>query len=227
METVLIASSNPGKLKEFQSILQNVPVKLVLPSDIGIHLNVVEDGNTYLENARKKAWAYCKASGLITLADDSGLEVDALNGAPGLYSARYAPQANATDADRRVYLLEQLAGKTQPWHAHFHCTVVIATPSGEESHHVGNCYGQISPDKRGTGGFGYDPIFLLPELVKTMAELTPAEKNQRSHRALAVLEAVPTLLKVNQKTNKDALCSPMHLPESLQRPIQRAFPRPI
>lgn len=196
MQTILIASSNPGKLREFQSILRDIPVKLVLPSDLGINLHVVEDGNTYLDNARKKAQVYCQASGLITLADDSGLEVGPLNGAPGLYSARYAPQANATDVDRRVYLLEQLAGKPQPWNAHFHCTVVIATPSGEEFHHVGNCYGEIIPEERGTGGFGYDPIFLLPELGKTMAELSSTEKNQRSHRARAVLDAVPTILRL-------------------------------
>jgi XTP/dITP diphosphohydrolase len=198
METILIASSNPGKLREFQSILQDIPIQLVLPSDIGVHLNIVEDGNTYLENAQKKAQAYCKASGLITLADDSGLEVDALNGAPGLYSARYAPQTNATDADRRLYLLEQLTGKPQPWRAHFHCTVVIATPAGEEYHHTGNCYGQIWSEERGTGGFGYDPIFYLDDLNKTMAEISSDEKNQRSHRALAVLDAVPTILRLTE-----------------------------
>ncbi len=196
MKTVLLASTNPGKLREFQSILHDLPVKFVLPAALGIHLTVVEDGKTYLENAQKKAQAYCQASGLITLADDSGLEVDALNGAPGLYSARYAPQPKATDADRRTYLLAQLAGKPQPWQAHFHCTVVIATPEGEEFNVSGNCYGQIIAEERGTGGFGYDPLFFMEDVGKTMAELSPAEKNQRSHRARALMEAAPRLVRL-------------------------------
>lgn len=199
MKTVLIASSNPGKLREIQSLLQDIPVKLVLPADLGIKLDVVEDGDTYLKNAQKKARAYCEASGLITLADDSGLEVDVLDGAPGIYSARYAPQPGASDADRRVYMLEQLSGKPQPWSAHFHCTVVICTPDGEEFNHVGNCYGEIIPEERGNDGFGYDPIFYLKDLGKTMAEISMTEKNQRSHRALAVLNAKPTLLALTEK----------------------------
>lgn len=196
MKTLLIASSNPGKLREIQSLLQDVEVNLVLPADIGIELNVLEDGETYLANAQKKALAYCQASQLLTLADDSGLEVDALGGAPGLHSARYAPQPGATDADRRAYLLQQLAGKARPWTAHFHCTVVLASPNGETSSHVGNCYGEIIPQERGQNGFGYDPIFYLPDLGQTMAELSMAQKNQRSHRALAVRAARPTLQKL-------------------------------
>lgn len=198
MKTILIASSNPGKLREIQSLLQDIPVKLVLPSDIGVSLDVLEDGDTYLKNARKKALAYCQASGLITLADDSGLEVEMLDGAPGIHSARFAPQPGATDADRRTYLLQQLAGQPQPWKAHFHCTVVIVTPDGEEYHHSGNCYGEIIPEERGSDGFGYDPIFYLPDLGKTMAEISMFEKNRRSHRALAILDARPTLLKLTE-----------------------------
>lgn len=193
MQTLLIASTNPGKLEEIRFMLKALPVKLVLPADLDIHLDVVEDGDTYLANAAKKALAYCQASGLTTLADDSGLEVDALNGEPGLYSARYARKPGATDADRRTYLLKKLAGFPQPWFAHFHCTVVIATPQGKQYHHDGNCYGEIIPEERGHNGFGYDPIFYMPDLGKTMAELPDDHKNRISHRALAVQAARPTL----------------------------------
>ena len=196
MQTLLIASSNPGKLKEIQFILSDLPVKLVLPADIGIHLDVVEDGDTYLENAAKKALAYCQASGITTLADDSGLAVDALNGDPGLHSARYSPKPGATDADRRLYLLEKLAGISQPWPAHFHCTVVVTTPDGQQCNHTGNCYGEIIPEERGSNGFGYDPIFYLPETGKTIAELADDHKNRISHRALAIQAARPTLEKI-------------------------------
>jgi XTP/dITP diphosphohydrolase len=199
MLTLLIASSNPGKLKEIQYILSDLAVKLVLPADIGIHLDVVEDGDTYLENATKKALAYCQASGLATLADDSGLAVDALNGDPGLHSARYSPKPGATDADRRLYLLEKLTGIARPWPAHFHCTVVIATPEGQQFHHTGNCYGEIISEERGSNGFGYDPIFYMSGTGKTMAELADEHKNRISHRALAILAARPTLEKLFTK----------------------------
>jgi XTP/dITP diphosphohydrolase len=193
MQTLLIASTNPGKLKEIQFMLSALSVKLVLPADLGIHLDVVEDGDTYLENAAKKALTYCQAAGLTTLADDSGLEVDALNGEPGLFSARYARKPGATDADRRAFLLEKLAGLPRPWPAHFHCTVVIATPQGDQYQHVGDCYGEIIPEERGHNGFGYDPIFYMPHLGRTMAELPDDHKNRISHRALAILAACPTL----------------------------------
>ena len=193
MKTLLIASTNPGKLKEMRAILQDLHIDLVMPSDIGVNLHVDEDGQTYLENASKKAIAYCKASGLPVLADDSGLEVDLLGGEPGLFSARYSPQPGATDADRRQFLLRKLANFPHPWYAHFHCTAVIATPSGELFHHAANCFGQIIAEERGTNGFGYDPIFYFSELGKTMAELEDEEKNRISHRGLALLAARPTL----------------------------------
>lgn len=123
---LLLATNNPGKLVEIQDLLLGLPVQLVLPRQMGLALDVVEDGQTYAENAALKALAFSKASGLVALADDSGLEVDALEGRPGLYSARFSPLPGATDADRRVYLLEQLQGKPRPWQAHFHCTVAIA-----------------------------------------------------------------------------------------------------
>jgi len=195
MQTLLIASSNPGKLREFQAILQNLGVNLVLPADIGVHLHVEEDGVDYYENALKKANAYCQASGLITLADDSGLEVDALGGAPGLHSARYSPKPGASDADRRAYLLENLADYPRPWPAHFHCTLVIAIPNGEHFQFEGNCYGEILPQERGENGFGYDPIFLIRGRQETMAELPEEEKNLISHRGLATIAAIPSLKK--------------------------------
>lgn len=193
MTTLLIASSNPGKLREIRAILGSFPVELVLPAQIGLHLDVVEDGANYAENAILKARAYAKASGLIALGDDSGLEVYALGGQPGLYSARYAPWPNATDADRRRYLLQNLQGKPRPWDAHFHCTVAIATPEGEAYTADGDCLGEVIPEERGTGGFGYDPVFLLPDRGLTMAELPEADKNAISHRARAIHAAVPIL----------------------------------
>lgn len=193
MNKLLIATNNKGKVKELQELLKALDVQLITPADINLNLDVVEDGTTYQENASKKAIAFAQASGLVSLADDSGIEVDALNGAPGLYSARYSPKPNADDADRRSYLLHNLKDKPQPWKAHFHATIAIASPEGEVQFSEGNCYGEIIAVERGTGGFGYDPIFLLPELGRTTAELTMEEKNRLSHRALAVINAMPIL----------------------------------
>ncbi len=193
MNKLLIATNNKGKVKELQELLRGLNIQLVTPSEINLILDVTEDGNTYAENASKKAIAFAKASRLISLADDSGLEVDVLNGAPGLYSARYSPDPGADDANRRNYLLQNLKGKPQPWKAHFHATIAIAKPTGEVQLAEGNCYGEIIPEERGSGGFGYDPIFLLPELNKTMAELEMKQKNRLSHRALAVINAISVL----------------------------------
>jgi len=190
---LLIATNNKGKVKELQELLRDTGIELVAPAQIDLQLDVVEDGSTYAENATKKATAFANASGMISLADDSGLEVDALNGAPGLYSARYSPKPNATDADRRAYLLQNLQGKPRPWMARFHATIAIATPDGEVHLTEGICEGEIIPEERGTGGFGYDPIFLFSELGKTMAELSMDEKNHLSHRAKAVMKAKPIL----------------------------------
>jgi XTP/dITP diphosphohydrolase len=193
MTHLLLASSNPGKLHEMRALLEGLPVELRTPSQVGLDLVVDEPGPTYAENAARKARAYARASGLLTLADDSGLEVDALGGLPGIRSARFAPQPGATDADRRAYLLEQLEGYPKPWAAHFHCTVALAAPSGELCFAEGDCYGEVIPTERGDHGFGYAPIFLLPELGRTMAELSTAEKNRLSHRARAVQAALPLL----------------------------------
>jgi XTP/dITP diphosphohydrolase len=195
---LLIATNNKGKVKELQDLLKGTGLELVTPADINLNLEVEEDGTTYAENAAKKAIAFAHASGLISLADDSGLEVDALDGAPGLYSARYHPKPGANDADRRAYMVENLKDKPRPWTAHFHATIAIAIP--EQDVHIveGNCYGEIIPEERGTGGFGYDPIFLFPKLSKTMAELEMEEKNRLSHRAKAVMNAIPVLKKIHQ-----------------------------
>lgn len=216
MNKLLIATNNQGKIKELHELLDNLGIELVTPSQIGLDLDVIEDGLTYAENASKKALAFAQASNLISLADDSGLEVDALSGAPGLYSARYGSSDGnkLSDAGRRAYLIQNLRDKPRPWRARFHATIAIAIPgnvvlsktkglrhieatSQSEGVHLveGWCEGEIISEERGTGGFGYDPIFLLPELEKTMAELTPDEKNRLSHRARAVMNAKP-LLKV-------------------------------
>ena len=196
MNKLLIATNNKGKVKELQELLKDTGIELVTPAEIDLQLDVVEDGSTYAENATKKAIAFANASGFISLADDSGLEVDALDGAPGLYSARYSPKPNATDADRRAYLLQNLQNKARPWTARFHATIAIATPNGEVHLTEGICEGEIVPEERGTGGFGYDPIFLLSELGKTMAELSMDEKNRLSHRAKAVMKAKTILSQI-------------------------------
>jgi XTP/dITP diphosphohydrolase len=191
MKQLLIATSNQGKIKEFQELLAGMDVELIMPSQINLDLDVVEDGNSYAENAAKKAIAFAQASGLISLADDSGLEVDALTGAPGLYSARYGSPSGGklSDKDRRKYLIGKLKNKPRPWTARFRAVIAIARQNNEVQLAEGICEGEIIPEERGTGGFGYDPIFLLPELEKTMAELSMDEKNRLSHRARAVLKA--------------------------------------
>jgi XTP/dITP diphosphohydrolase len=192
---LLLATTNLGKLRELHAILDPLGLPLVTPADLGLTLDVHEDGATYAENAAKKALAFARASGLTSLADDSGLEVEALNGAPGLYSARYSSKPGATDADRRAYLLENLRATraSRPWAARFVATVAVAGPGGSVDVTDGICAGEIIPEERGTGGFGYDPIFLLPELGQTMAELPEEIKNRLSHRARAVEAAKPIL----------------------------------
>jgi XTP/dITP diphosphohydrolase len=193
MGTILLASNNRGKLNELRAMQG---IKLILPTDIDLKLDVVEDGKSYAENAAKKAQAFASASGLIALGDDSGLEVDALGAAPGLYSARYSPKEGANDADRRAYLLKQLQGKARPWTASFHSTLCLALPSGETHFAAGTCSGEIIPEERGSRGFGYDAIFQLSENGPTMAELSMDEKNQWSHRARAVAALKPSIQEI-------------------------------
>jgi len=193
MRKLLIASGNPGKLDEIRAILEGLNLELVIPQQLGLEQDIHESGETYAENAAKKATAFSAASGLATLADDSGLEVDALGGLPGIRSARFSPVPGASDADRRAYLLERLNGMPRPWQAHFHCTVALAIPGMEVLFTEGDCQGEIIPQERGSNGFGYDPIFLLPTMGRTMAELSMDEKNQISHRARALKAAIPLL----------------------------------
>lgn len=193
MNRLLIATNNEGKVKELQELLKGCGFELVTPRDINLKLEVEEDGGSYRENAARKASAFSQASGMVALADDSGLEVEALGGAPGIHSARYHPKAGASDADRRAYMLENLQGKARPWRAEFHATLAIAFPDGTMKFAEGRCPGEIIPEERGTNGFGYDPIFLVTEAGRTMAELSMEEKNRVSHRARAIMNAIPLL----------------------------------
>jgi len=188
---LLIATQNPGKVREFRLLLATLKSTLRFPVELGLQLEVPEDGDTYADNARQKALTYAHASGLITLADDSGLEVDALDGAPGIRSARYTP---GHDADRVSALLAQL--RDIAWEqrtARFRCVIVIATTTGELYTAEGTCQGLIAFEPAGQGGFGYDPIFYLPDYGCTMAQLPQAQKNHISHRARAVESAMAIL----------------------------------
>lgn len=189
MPKLLLASSNLGKIREYRLLLGDLGYQIVTLSEQGISKVTTESGNTYEQNAEMKATTYAKLSQLITLADDSGLEVDALHGKPGIHSARFAGK-NATDADRVTKLLAMMAGI--PWDrrtAHFKCVIAIATPEGKLRLCQGNRHGIIAFEAKGENGFGYDPIFYLPELAKTMAELPLELKNQLSHRGQAAQKA--------------------------------------
>ncbi|TET51052.1 MAG: RdgB/HAM1 family non-canonical purine NTP pyrophosphatase [Anaerolineales bacterium] len=191
MIDLLIATHNAGKLREYQRLLAELPVLLRSPHEVGTSLDVPEDGTTFTENASKKAKAHAEASGLLTLADDSGLEVDALDGAPGIRSARYV---RGSDADRVRALLDHLRDvELDQRTARFRCLVAIATPDGRLETVEGTCEGVIAFEPAGHGGFGYDPVFYLPELGCTMAELDAEEKNRISHRARATQAAIPVL----------------------------------
>lgn len=190
---ILIGTNNSGKLYEMLALLKSLDLRLRTPETLHLSLKIAETGSTYQENARIKALAFCHASGLPTLADDTGLEVAALGGAPGLHSRRFSPDPSATDADRRRLLLAKLAGKPRPWEARFICTAAFALPDGRLFYTRGECLGEIIPQERGSDGFGYDKIFLLRAVQKTMAELTLVEKNTLSHRAQAVRAIIPLI----------------------------------
>jgi XTP/dITP diphosphohydrolase len=193
MIKLLLATNNQGKLAELRSLLSGLELELLSPADLGLELNVKERGMNYLENAVLKAAIFADAAQLWTLADDSGLEVDVLDGAPGLYSARYSPQPDASDKDRRLFLVQNLKAYTRPWKAAFHSVIALVGPEGSPIVTRGICPGDIIPEDRGHGGFGYDKIFRLAANGLTMAELTPEKKNQISHRAQAVSKLVPIL----------------------------------
>lgn len=191
---LLVATNNPGKVREYEELLADLPVEITFPAREGLHMEVEESGETFEANARIKALAYAQASALLTLADDSGLEVDALGGAPGVHSARYAGPG-ADDVTRYRKLLEALSGiPAGRRSARFRCVVALAQPDGTVHMAEGTCEGQIGFEPRGEHGFGYDPIFLVEGSGgRTMAELLPDVKNRISHRAHAVAVARPTL----------------------------------
>ena len=190
---LLLATNNQGKVREYRNLLSGLPFELVSPVELGITTVVDEVGDTLEENARLKAVALATESWLLALADDSGLEVDALGGEPGTMSARYAGE-NATDKERIDYLLAKLADvPAEKRSARFRCVIAIATPGGDIDFCSGDCQGFITFEPQGEQGFGYDPIFYLPELDKTMAELSPDVKNRISHRGKAA-QKVPRIL---------------------------------
>ena len=186
---LLIATHNRGKLREYQEIFGDLALELLTLDDVGITHDVEETGATFEENARLKADAYARASGLLTLADDSGLEVDALGGEPGVFSKRYAGEGKS-DAERNVYLLEKLrAVPPEQRAARFRCVIAIADARGNMLTTEGTCEGEIAFAPRGTNGFGYDPIFIVGDSGKHLAEFTSKEKNKISHRGRAAEKA--------------------------------------
>jgi XTP/dITP diphosphohydrolase len=190
---VLVATNNPGKQGEFRRLLALLPAEVVSPGELGIDLDVPEPHDTYAANATDKALGFCRSSGLLTLADDSGIEVAALGWGPGVRSARYTDPAGTPGPD---LLLEQLAGAADR-RARMVCWLAVASPDpgGGEPHvelFAGQIEGQITGARRGTGGFGYDPVFELPD-GRTTAELPESEKDRVSHRGRAVAAALPRI----------------------------------
>lgn len=184
MTKFVLASHNPGKLKEMSAILEDLGVEVVLPSQVGVDAEVEETGETFEANALLKAKAVCQAAGLPAIADDSGLCVDALGGAPGVYTARYGGEG-LTDAQRYTLLLNALRGQTNRA-AHFVSVVACAFPNGDTLTAEGRCDGTIAFAPMGTEGFGYDPVFFVPELRKTFAQMDGVEKASISHRGKAL-----------------------------------------
>ena len=196
---MLLATTNRGKLREYRQLFKGLPFTLVTPADEGIDITVEEKEETFEENARLKAVTYSRLSGLVALADDSGLEVDALDGGPGIISARFAGE-HASDKDRVEYLLARLNEVPREKRtARFRCVIAIATPEGRTELCDGECRGLIAFEPRGESGFGYDPVFYLPESGKTIAELSLETKNQVSHRGQAARKAYIVLERLAEK----------------------------
>ena len=191
---LLVATHNLGKVREYQHLLRDLPVDLVSLDDLGITHDVEETGDTFHENAWLKADAYCALGQMLTLSDDSGLEVDALGGAPGVHSARYGGDLCQSDDERVSLLLSNLAGV--PWErrtARFRCVIAICAPEGTEVSVVGSVAGMIQYEPQGNEGFGYDPVFYLPSFRRTLSQLSMEDKNRISHRGDAALRAVAAL----------------------------------
>lgn len=198
---LLIATRNHGKVREYERLLANLAVRITYLGAEGIEVEVPETGSTFAHNATQKAQGYARVSGLLTLADDSGLEVDALGGEPGVFSARYAGEG-ASDEERYRLLLERMRGV--PWEertARFRCVIAVSEPTGETYTAEGVCEGVIALDAEGEHGFGYDPVFYLPEHGQTMAQLAPEAKNRISHRARAARGIKPILARLLRRDN--------------------------
>ena len=191
---LLIATHNKGKVQEYRHLLGDLPLELVSLDDVGISADVEETGSTFLENAWLKARTYSGLGGILTLSDDSGLEVDALGGQPGIHSARYGGESCQSDEDRISLLLSNM--KDVPWPrrtARFRCCIAICQPEGEELSVVGSVAGMIQYEPKGSEGFGYDPVFYLPSFGRTMSELSMEVKNRISHRGDATGRTVKAL----------------------------------
>ncbi|KGK91506.1 purine NTP phosphatase [Desulfosporosinus sp. HMP52] len=197
---IVLATQNKGKIRELQELLGDADIEVLSLKDIEDWEEVEENGITFAENAALKAKAAVKKTGLIALADDSGLEVDALAGSPGVYSARFAgePKDDERNNDKLLQELKGVADSQRQ--ARFRCALVIATPDGKEFLTEGTVEGQILTERRGKDGFGYDPLFFVSEYQRTMAELTLSEKNRLSHRAQAFRKAIPILQTLKVKS---------------------------
>lgn len=194
---LLIATNNPHKLEELREIFADLPLTLTSPRDEGLLLEPEETGATFEANAVIKAQAFAEVSGLPTLADDSGLEVDALHGEPGVFSARYGNTAKDDHVGRYQRVLTQLADT--PWAqrtARFRCVIAIATPAGLVGTAEGSVEGYINTEPRGSNGFGYDPVFFFPHFNRTLAEVSAEQKHRISHRGRAARAAIPLLEKL-------------------------------
>ena len=187
----MLATTNAGKLRELRELLAPLGLELCSPTELGLSLDVEETGATFEDNARLKAHAYCKAAGMPAIADDSGLCVDAIGGAPGVYSARFGGE-HLNPHEHNVYLLGRLDG-IENRTAQFRCAIVCAFPDGREITAAGECRGEIALRSVGEFGFGYDPIFYLQQLGKMLAELTSEEKHAISHRGAALREFIARL----------------------------------
>lgn len=182
----VLATQNQGKVREMRAILSRLGIEVISAAEAGVHLDVEETGTTFAENAFLKAQAVCQAAGLPAIADDSGLCVDALNGGPGVYSARYGGEG-LDDKGRCMLLLQNMRGQTTRA-AHFACAICCAFPNGDTVTAEGRCGGTIAFAPMGTDGFGYDPLFFVPDKAKTFAQLTAEEKNEISHRGKALTD---------------------------------------
>ena len=198
---LLIATHNQGKLLEYRKLLQDLPLALTYLEEIGVEEEVAETGNTFAANAILKAQHYARLTGLLTWADDSGLEVDALKGAPGVHSARFAGPA-ATDQERYGRVLKELQLHPRPWTARFQCVVAISQPNADAETCSGTLEGLITKVPRGPHGFGYDPVFFVPDMGRTLAELAPSVKNQISHRARASRQAQTLLTNLLNRSQR-------------------------